>query len=265
MSRPSSSLVQSTSVQSEFTSLNRITKDLKQQNDAAERDQRLVEKQLEELRGVDRNLTIELQAVQESLGVLNGERSLMQQRRVRLNRQLQQERLAILELNDQVVRCQTKDAKRKHDYCQEMACLSDNLEALVRQFDNARMKNLVSTETVDYLLGVWRQKKRQVASKSEDGDPIIAAARLLKEATEKWTQAISTNEKLQKRIMACREEILAKKGDQVSPLAGIKVQTKAIGDSFKSILHLSTKKKRSILFSSQSCSLFFSLPLALPR
>lgn len=212
------SLAQSNSVQSQFAALTRDRDALRHAMEAVNRDRRNVEKYLQELHESHRKLTEQVRVAQGNLGKVNGQRSLWQEERARLKRQMEQERCALENAILEVEECEKEAKQRQQTFCQETKKLCQNLEHLIRQYELGRLKPYVSTETVEYLCRLWKESQASSDDFHKVESSLSTAANQFKEANEKRAHERDLNDRLHEQVHALRGQVMSSENFEVRVL-----------------------------------------------
>ena len=197
----SSHVVQRSTVQNQFAVLGRDADRLRNDTEAISRERSVTVQQLEDLKTEHRSLALAAQSDQEILGGFHAKRDICEKERTRVHRQLEQDRDELKQWDCQANQCLKEEKTRKEAYCKVMSELSEKQEDLLRQFEFARLKAMVSAETVDVLVA-------RATSHPEDAGDVANAAALLKEVTAEYNQEVASNAALLQQLDVFRKQAL---------------------------------------------------------
>ena len=201
-----SSLVQTNSVQSQFAALSRDRDNFRHAMEAAERDRRMAESQLQHLKCTALDLQRDIRSAQEELGTVSRKQHLVKQEQARLQRVLELERKALEDCARHASSMMEQEIQRKTAYCSQLDPLNDNLADVLDRDTGSRFSMLLNVESVE---AVWN--KIQIPE-SVDRQALEEGYDLLKEARDKSGR----EEQRRSRCAATLEEVRAR-GKQMHP------------------------------------------------
>ena len=140
--------VESESVQSQFAALTRDRDRLRWEAEAADRQRRQQESLLEELRGLQSNISQKLQTAHASLGVFEKKKALLEIERARLSQLLSKEREELQASQGMLQELTETQHLVKQSFLQKMHEWNDELESLLHQKEELEWKRLVGTDTL---------------------------------------------------------------------------------------------------------------------
>ena len=143
-----SRVVESHSVQSQFSALTRDRDRLRWEVEAADRQRRQQEGHVGELRTLQASLSQQLQAAHASLGTFQKQEKLLNQEKARLSTMLSKEREELLDSQTKLQTLLDTQQHSKESFLEEMAEWNDELEQLLTQAEEQEWKRLISSETI---------------------------------------------------------------------------------------------------------------------
>jgi chromosome segregation ATPase len=201
-----SSLVQTNSVQSQFAALSRDRDSFRHAMEAAERDRRMAESQLQYLKATTLDLQREIRSAQEELGTVSRKQHLVKQEQARLQRVLELERKALEDCARHANSMIEQEVQRKSAYCSQLDPLNDNLADVLDREAGSRFSVLLNVESVEAVLN-----KIQIPE-NVDHQALKEGSDLLKEARDK-----SEREEQRGSCNAARLEEIRARGKQMHP------------------------------------------------
>jgi hypothetical protein len=144
----SSALVQSNSVQLQFAALSRDRDEYRHEMEAAERERRLVETQVQNLKSTQTSLMKDTSSIQEELGGLTRTLSLLCQEQSRLTRVLENERRALENCARHTTSLIQQEIKKKEAYLAEIGPLNEELCTILEQEAAYDFHKLLTVESV---------------------------------------------------------------------------------------------------------------------
>ena len=143
-----SRVVESHSVQSQFSALTRDRDRLRWEVEAADRQRRQQEGRVGELRTMQASLSQQLQAAHAALGTFQKQETLLKQEKARLSTMLSKEREELLDSQTKLQTLLDTQQRSKESFLEEMAEWNDELEQLLTQAQEQEWKRLISSETI---------------------------------------------------------------------------------------------------------------------
>ena len=143
-----SRVVESHSVQSQFSALTRERDSLRRQVEAADRQRRQQEGMVGELRTLQASLSQQLQAAHASLGTYQKQEKLLNQEKTRLSTMLSKEREELLQSQTKLQTLLDSQQTSKESFLEEMTEWNDELEQLLTQAEEQEWKRLISSDTI---------------------------------------------------------------------------------------------------------------------
>jgi chromosome segregation ATPase len=201
-----SSLVQTNSVQSQFVALSRDRDNFRHAMEAAERDRRMAESQLQQLKSTTLDLQREIRSAQEELGTVSRKQHLVKQEQARLQRVLELERKALEDCARHANSMVEQEVQRKKAYCSQLEPLNDNLADVLDREAGSRFSMLLNVESVE---AVWNKIP---IPESVDRQALEEGYDLLKEARDK-----SEREEQRRSRCATKLEEVRARGKQMHP------------------------------------------------
>jgi len=168
-------VVESQSVQSQFSALTRDRDRLRWDVEAADRKRRQQEGLLGELRNLQSSLSQQLQTAHASLGAFQKQKTLLENEKVRLSTMLDKEREELQASQNKLQLLVETNKHSKESYLQEMHEWNEELEQLLTQAEEKEWKRLISTETMDMIPSVdltdakklWQEALEKKVSEEE--------------------------------------------------------------------------------------------------
>jgi chromosome segregation ATPase len=201
-----SSLVQTNSVQSQFVALSRDRDNFRHAMEAAERDRRMAENQLQHLKSTTLDLQREIRSAQEELGTVSRKQHLVKQEQARLQRVLELERKALEDCARHANSMVEQEVQRKKAYCSQLEPLNDNLADILDREAGSRFSMLLNVESVE---AVWNTIQ---IPESVDRQALEEGYDLLKEACNKSEQEEQRNSRCAAKLAEVRA-----RGKQMHP------------------------------------------------
>jgi chromosome segregation ATPase len=195
-----SSLVQTNSVQSQFATLSRDRDNFRHAMEAAERDRRMAESQLQHLKSTTLDLQREIRSAQEDLGTVSRKQHLVKQEQSRLQRVLELERKALEDCARHANSMVEQEVQRKKAYCSQLEPLNDKLANVLDREAGSSFSLLLNVESVE---AVWN--KIQIPESVDRHQALEEGYDLLKEARDKSER----EEQRRSRYAAKLEEVRA--------------------------------------------------------
>ena len=206
MSRPfatSNAVQRGGAVQNQLAALHRDKERLEKETEQIYRNKDVTLQQLDALKTKHRNLSAKEQEHQEKLGQFDGRKDMCLKEKARVQNELQQDHNALKQWDRQAVQVEQEETTRKQAHCKKMVELAEKLEDLILQLEFARLKSMVSAETVDVLFA-----RRAPSHRGQDQDGLAGAAAHLKEVTAERDQEKASNAALVEQLDIFRKQVL---------------------------------------------------------
>jgi len=204
----------------QFETLHHDTERFRASVHSSDRDRESVEKESQELQNRLRTLTEHVHDARESLGAFTGQKDQWNKEQARLKRQIDYEREEIVKCSKATDAYKEQETKRQEEYCKSMKATTETHESLLRQYEYARLKALISATTVDILLEKQAEVTNPASGASTTtpplGNGLAESAALLKDATNTRTQQRAVHDLLQHQLAEFREQVLSSRNVAVS-------------------------------------------------